>query len=124
MNYKFRKFFSKTISSIIVMVMVVGSLPLSIFAGEPDEDQAQAAQAYDAQAQSDDQDVDQSDFQLIPNLLDILGLTDDADNDIVPVNGAVDTDPDEDPADVPDAKQAPDNGDVKAAPPDDDGTIG
>ena len=124
MNYKFRKFFSKTISSFIVMVMVVGSLPLSIFAGEPDEDQAQAAQAYDAQAQSDGQDDDQSDFQLIPNLLDILGLTDDADNDIVPVNGAVDTDPDEDPADVPDAKQAPDNGDVKAAPPDDDGTIG
>ncbi len=117
MNTKFRKLFTKSVSLIIVMIMIVGSFPLSIFAGEPEDNDAQNAKAYsDANAAADDQ----SDYQLIPNILDLLNISnDDKEPDAadVPVNGAVDDDPAEEPSDEPVAPKGPSAGSAKAAPP-------
>ena len=119
MNTKFRKLFTKSVSLIIVMIMIAGSLPLSVFAAEPDGNNDQDAQSY-ADAQASD---DRSDYQLIPNLLDSVNLQadeEDPDTADVPVNGAVDDDPAEEPSDEP---KSPSAGSPKAAP-DDGSTIG
>ena len=118
MNYKIRKLLSRTISVIIVMVMISSSLPLSIFAGGPDENGDHNDPTY-SDSKTDSDDPDQG---LVPDILDSLTGQDDEDQDqsdsnAAPVDAVIDIDPAEDPADIPVVKQEPDNGDVKAAPP-------
>ena len=112
MNYKIRRFLSRFISIVIVMVMIVSSLPLSIFAGGSGEDEEPNDQSY-FDRQDDAEDPDQG---LISDMIDALIKPDDGD-DTAPVSGAVDANAADDASDIPVTKQDPDNGDIKAAPP-------
>ncbi|MCR4768213.1 MAG: Cna B-type domain-containing protein [Saccharofermentans sp.] len=61
MNKKIRKVFTRTISMLIITVMMAGSFPLTVFAGGPEEGEAQTGTEYaetvsDGQESADDQD--------------------------------------------------------------------